>query len=122
MKIIKLKWKGEDLTINENEAFEIGEQIEEIISLNEIALMATAPKFRKLARCYAEMINFAGGHATPQEIHSEMMDQIKEGGEDAQALLVATALEMLVEILMDGAPTGDGGEGKKMPSSSKPAT
>lgn len=117
MNIIKIEWKGETLTINEDEAFEVGERIEEILTLSELAEMGGKPKFYKLARCYSEMVNFAGGHTTPREIHSEMMAQIK-GDNDGGELMIAEAIASLIAILMDGAPEGDGeGEGKKTKAS-----
>ena len=115
MNTLKIEWKGETLTINENEAFEVGERIEEIVTLSELAEMGNKPKFHKLARCYAEMINFAGGNTTPREIHSEMMGQMKG---DESELMIAEAIASLISILMDGAPEGDGeDEGKKTKAS-----
>lgn len=114
MKRIDIEWKGEAYTISESQAFELGERIEEIVTLGELAEMASRPKFRKLAKCYAEIINFAGGRVTAAEIHSEMMDQIKAQNQDASALLAAEAIGTLIEILMDGAPQEEAGdEGKK---------
>ena len=91
MNTLKIEWKGETLTINENEAFEVGERIEEIVTLAELAEMGNKPKFHKLARCYAEMINFAGGNTTPREIHSEMMAQMK-GDNDGGELIIAESI------------------------------
>jgi hypothetical protein len=117
MKAIKIEWKGETLTINETEAFDVGERIEEIVTLAELAEMGNKPKFHKLARCYAEMINFAGGNTTPREIHSEMMGQMK-GDHDGGELMIAEAIASLISILMDGAPESDGEEsGKKTKAS-----
>ncbi len=117
MKPIKIEWKGKTLTINEEEAFLVGERIEEIVTLTELAEMGNKPKFHKLARCYAEMINFAGGNTTPREIHSEMMAQMK-GDHDGGELMIAEAIASLIAILMDGAPEGDGDEGKKKEAAS----
>jgi len=122
MKAIEIEWKGQPLIITESEAFEIGEVIEEVVTLGELADMGERPKFRKLARCYSLMINFAGGKSTPAEVHTMMMDQIKGDGK-AKELLVAHAVGTLVEILMDGAPAGDGDTEKKdAPSSLKVAS
>lgn len=122
MKAIKIEWRGETLVIGESETFELGEQLEEITSLAELAAMGEKPKFHKLARCYAEMINFAGGQATPKEIHTEMMDQIKSGSDEG-VLMIATAIASLIAILMDGAPDDldepdvSGADGKKKKAS-----
>lgn len=112
MKAITIEFKGETLVIGESETFELGEQLEEITSLTELAEMGNKPKFHKLARCYAAMINFAGGNTTPKEIHSEMMEQIKSG-DDSGDLMVAEAIGSLIAILMDGAPEVEESDGKK---------
>lgn len=101
---IKIEWAGREYVISENEAFEIGEKIEDIISLADLSKMAESPNFRRIARCYAEMINFAGGMVTPVEIHSAMMDQLKGGDDKNQLALATAAISVLMEILMDGAP------------------
>ena len=119
MQKIELTWKGEDFTIPESEVFEVGEQIEEIVTLGELSAMSSKPQFRKLSRCFSVMINHAGGTATPAEVHSMMMEQIKAG--TGRGDLATAAISTLVEILMDGAPERDGDEGseKKAASSSK---
>tara|TARA_R110000851_G_scaffold180991_2_gene328660 strand:- start:266 stop:634 length:369 start_codon:yes stop_codon:yes gene_type:complete len=110
MDAITIEWAGEKLTINENEAFEVGELIEEIVTLGELAEMGEKPRFFKLARCYSVMINFAGGNTTPKAVHSEMMKQVKGGGEQS-TLLIGDAIAGLIAILMDGSVTdGDGEE------------
>ncbi len=123
MKDIDIEWKGESFIIKEDEAFELAERIEEIVSISELAAMSVSPKFTKLSRCYAEMINFAGGKATPREVHQLMMAQIKNNAA-VEAELATVAVTTLVAILMDGAPEDDEvepetGEAK---SSSKAAT
>lgn len=113
MKVIKIEWGGETYTINENEAFEIGERIEDIITMGDLAKMQmeASPKFRKLSRCFAEMINFAGGRASPQDVHTQMMAQIKSTEATApEDLFVTIAINTLLEIMMDGVPEGEGGD------------
>lgn len=103
MKAIKIEWRGKTLVIGESEIFELGEQIEEIVSLAELAAMGTNPKLHKLARCYATIVNFAGGNTTPKEIHTEIMDDIKNGENGGQQM-IADAVGTMVAILMDGMP------------------
>jgi len=123
MKRIDIEWKGEAFSVLENEAFALGERLEEIVTLAELANMSSHPKFRKLARCYAEILNFAGAHVTPELIHTEMMNEIKGLGGEAKAEVITAVISTLVEILMDGAPEdGEADEGKKEKSSSKTAT
>jgi hypothetical protein len=122
MKKITIEWRGKPYIITESEAFAVGELVEEIVTLGELSALAANPRFRKIARVYGVMLRHAGAKATDEEVFSEMMDQIKAGGEGGEQLVVASALSALVEILMDGAPTdGDEGEKKTAASSSKPS-
>jgi hypothetical protein len=118
---IKIEWKGQKLVILESDTFELGEAIEEVVSLTQLSSMGKSPQFHKLARCFAIMINFAGGTTTPSEVHKEMMKEIKTGGAEAKGLLALVAVETLITILMDGAPeVGEGAdEGKTVSGSSK---
>lgn len=115
MKTIKIEWGGEKYTIREADAFELGEAIEDIMPLSALSTMAESPNFRRIARCYAEMLNFAGANVTPSEIHSEMMRQLKGASEVSRLELITVAISTLMEILMDGAPedADDGAAGKK---------
>lgn len=123
MKHIELEWQGEQFTISENEAFELGERLEDIVTLAELAEMASKPKFRKLARCYAEMLRFAGARVTPEQVHKQMMAEIKKLDGEKKTMMVAEAIGVLIEILMDGAPMdGEPDEEKKGSHSSKAAT
>ena len=126
MKNIKIEWKGKKIVILESDAFELGEAIEEVVSLTALAQMAEKPQFHKLARCFSIMINYGGGVSTPSEVHKLMMQQVKDGGEQGKAMLVVEAVQTLITILMDGAPTeadgADTTEGKPPASSSKVAS
>ena len=117
MKQISIQWGGENYTIPEKHVFELGERIEDIVSLSDLSKLAESPNFRRIARCYAEMINFAGGHVTAQEVHSAMMDQLKGASDDDRLTVITSAISTLLEILMDGAPEelveGDTSTGKK---------
>ena len=118
MDAIKIDWNGKQLVITESEAFEAGEVIEEIVTLQDLANMAKAPKFHKLARCYAALITFAGGTATPGEIYSAMMGEIRDG-KGKKAEIATAAISTLINILMDGAPAAaDDGAGKTKPDRS----
>lgn len=118
--MIQIEWKGETYVIPENEVFEVGEQIEDIVTLADLHGMATNPRFRKLARCYAVMLRHAGASVTDQDVHTHMMDGLK--GEDDKAILALNAVTTLTNILMDGAPEmdeDDEGDKKKTKSSSR---
>ncbi len=115
MPAIKIDWADQKYTITEEDSFELGERIEDIVSLSALADMAENPNFRRISRCYAEMINFAGGSVTPREIHSAMMDQIKGQSEENSLLIIQSAITKLMDVLMDGAPEGlVGDDGKKI--------
>lgn len=111
---IELEWDGKSYFISESEAFEVGEIVEDIATLPEIAAMETSPKFFKLARCFAAMLRFAGAQVTPQLVHKRMMDEVKSASESERATFIAAAVGSLVALLMDGAPeVEDDGDGKK---------
>lgn len=112
---IKLTWKGKDYTIPEKKAFEVGDEIEDVLTLYELAAMGKRPKFHKLARCFGIMLRFAGCKVSDREVHSEMMTQIKSGaGED---MVAANAVNALMAVLLDGAPEGDGDSPEKTDAS-----
>lgn len=113
MKAIKLEWHGKSYTIAANEAFAVGEAVEDIITIGEIGELASRPKFRKISRVYGVMLRHAGARVTDEEVFSDMMGQVKGAGQDGKELLVASAMAALVEILMDGAPEGDDDGEKK---------
>lgn len=118
MKQISIEWEGEEYTIHETEAFALGERLEDIVTLPELALMGQRPKFRKLARCYAEMLNFAGARTSAEKVHAVMMAEIKGASSDQKQMMISTAIATLLEILMDGAPQEDTGDSKKKTSHS----
>ena len=116
---IDLEWKGKSYTIPSDEAFDVGEKVEDVVTLVELQAMSAAPKFHKLARAYAVLLNHAGARVTPQEIHAAMLDQVKDYAAkgvrpnevEAKQVIAARAVAMLITILMDGAPASDGDEG-----------
>ncbi len=107
MKQISVDWKGKAYTVKEDQAFALAEEIEDIVTLSELGNMGEKPKFIKLARCYAAVVNFAGGHAEPQEVHSHIMASIKGEGDAGKADMLANLAGGLIEMLMDGAPEPD---------------
>lgn len=111
---IVLKFKGQDYVLPEARAFEAGEAVEEIATLPEIIGWSKKPKFVKLARCFAALLAVAGGRATPQEVHAEMMQGFRDGQPGAHL----SALSALVLVLMDGAPKGEGDGAEKQAAAS----
>ena len=111
---IVIVFKGEEFTIPESRAFEIGERVEEIAALSEVLSWAKKPKFFKMARCIGVILRAAGGLMTDREIHQQMMADFTAGNPAAYFM----ALAGLVSVLMDGAPaSGDGGEPEKADAS-----
>lgn len=103
---IVLKWKGAEFRIPDKRAFEIGEQVEDIVTLTEIASWGTSPKFFKIAKCFGAMLRFAGCRVSDAEVHKEMMAGVK-AGTMAEDLVAAQAIAGLIAVLMDGAPDGE---------------
>jgi len=122
MNSISLSFKGKTYSISDDQAFQAGEVVEDIVTLPELARWGDAPKFFKLSRCFGAMLRFAGCKVSDRDVHAEMMAQVKSGGEDQQELLAAQAVGALIAVLMNGAPEDDGeGEVPEKPkASSKP--
>jgi hypothetical protein len=113
-KSIKLEWQGAEYFVGESEVFELAGEIEEVVTLGDLARMKDSPKFVKLSKAYAVMLKFAGAqNVTAQQVHAHIMASIKGASEDAKMSVLLTAVSTLMEILMDGAPeqaSGDGGK------------
>ncbi len=114
MRAIEVEWGGEEYVIPENEAFEVGEAIEDVIALSDLPDLAKRPRFRKIARVYGIILRHAGASVTDAQIHGQMMDQLKSGDADAENMLALQAMAQITEVLMDGAPEVEDAEsGKK---------
>ena len=122
MNKITLKFKDESFTISESQAFEVGEVVEDVVTLPELAKWGESPKFFKLARAYGAMLRFAGCKVSDQEVHAEMMGQIRNAEDGGEEILAAQAVANLIAILMNGAPEEDDDEAapEKKKASSKP--
>lgn len=104
---IVLTWEGEEYTIPEKQAFQVGEDVEDILTVYDLISMGSSVKFRKLAKCFGIMLRHAGCKVSDSQVHSKMMEQVKSGGEDVVA---QNALFALMAVLMDGAPEDEGGD------------
>lgn len=100
MRDIRITWKGKPLTIPASRAFEVGEAVEDIITLREIATWGDRPKFFKMARAYAAILRVAGVIVTPEAVHAEIMRTVPAGQEN----FAMAGLAALAEILMGDAP------------------
>lgn len=109
-----MQWRGDTYTIPATQAFQIGEQVEDIVTLAEIAQWASRPKMHKLARCYATMLRFAGCKVAD----SVVFDEIMAGKADADGnLAAAQAIGALAELLTGGSPAGEGDAPEKISAS-----
>lgn len=107
---IVLTWRGAEYRIPDERAFEAGERVEDVVTLGELMSWGNAPKFHKLARCFATLLRFAGCKVSDREVLADMMAQIKAGGAEGEQLVAAQAVASLVAVLMDGAPTDGAGD------------
>lgn len=114
MRAVVMSWRGKEYTIPATRAFEIGDQIEDIVTLAEISQWAAKPKMFKLARAYGAMLRFAGARAADADVFTDIM----AAKADADGNLVAAqAIGALAELLTGGAPEGKGDAPEK-PSAS----
>lgn len=94
-----MQWRGKNYTIPATSAFEIGEKIEDIATLADVASWGNRPKMFKLARCYGEMLRFAGCKVADATV-LEAITPVAGQEQDA----AATAIKALVDLLLTGAP------------------
>jgi hypothetical protein len=106
---VELIWKGRAYRIAEDEAFAAGEALEDVVTLIELATWGRNMKFRKLARAYAALLNFAGAEVTPQEVHAEFMASVRTAQKGGPEVFAVRAAATLMAILMDGAPPAPAG-------------
>lgn len=114
MRAVNMQWRGKEYTIPATQAFQVGEQIEDIVTLAEISQWASKPKMFKLAKCYAIMLRFAGCKVAD----SVVFDDIMSAKEDANGnLAAAQAIGALAELLTGGSPAADGEPAEKTSAS-----
>lgn len=113
---IKIIWQGAEYRIPDDQAFQIGERVEAIATLDEILSWLQRPRFYKMARCLGEMLRFAGCKVGDKEIHTQLVAQVHR---DTDASSFGAAVFALVDLLMGDAPRDSGGKGD---NSGKPAS
>lgn len=113
---IVLKFRGEEYRVPEARAFELGGEVEEVVTLAEISSWGSAPKFFKIARAFGVMLRFAGCRVSDTEVKAEIdasiaraigTDVTPEAGAEMFAVM---AVQQLQAVLFSGAPPGDGTE------------
>ena len=113
MQPINLTYRGITFSIPASRAFEIGEEVENIISLGEIQSWGNKVPFHRVARAYGAMLRFAGCRVENGEVLQSIMDNLaevglaKSKGTEIETLEIfyQTALGNLTLCLMGGAPT-----------------
>lgn len=111
MAAIRMTWRWETYVIPAHRAFEIGAEVENIVTLGEIGSWGNRVPFFKVARCYGAMLRFAGAKVTDAEVHAEIMANLEAAGKarvagdpDPAELAGMMAMNALVACLMGGAP------------------
>lgn len=115
MQPISMTYRGITFTIPARRAFEIGEEVENIISLGEIQSWGNRVPFHRVARAYGAMLRFAGCKVENGEVLQSIMENLAEvgiakaNGADIESLEIfyQTALGSLTLCLMGGAPRSD---------------
>lgn len=100
MRAVNMHWRGKDYNIPANRAFEIGEQVEDIVTLAEVATWGNRPKLFKLAKVYGAMLRFAGCKVADTTVLEEITP-----GQDGDQNAAAGAVTALVDLLLSGAKT-----------------
>lgn len=111
---ITLKFRGETYTVPESKAFALGAEVEEVVTLAEIASWGKHPKFFKIARAFGVMLRFAGCKVSDADVKAEidasMMRAVGEGSDklDVEQMFAIMAVEQLQAVLFNDAPQGGG--------------
>jgi hypothetical protein len=118
MPAIRMNWRGETYVIPAHRSFEIGAEVEGIVTLGEIGTWGNRVPFFKVAKCFGAMLRFAGAKVSDAEVHAEIMSNLEAAGKarvagdaDPAELAGMAAMNALVACLMGGAPKSDDPEG-----------
>ena len=127
IKVISIEWNGQKGTINENEAFEAAEAIEDHVTVFELYGMLQdhkSLKIAQIAKAYAALCRVAGIKAEPKDVASALRQALRstKKGEDGFWSQVMGVVNPLLNILTDGAPEGESGEDKDPGNAKKAAS
>ena len=112
---ISLTYRGVKFSIPATRAFQIGEEVEGIISLGEIEHWGNKVPFHRVARAYGAMLRFAGCKVENAEVLQSIMDNLSEVGAARAAgkditdleIFYQSALQSVSFCLMGGAPRSE---------------
>lgn len=105
MRDIAFEYGGREYRIPATRAFAVGEQVEDIATIAEVASWAKKPRFHKIARCYGAMLRFAGASVSDEEIHRDILSGALAGNTEKLALAGQAINALLLILLGDAAPT-----------------
>lgn len=115
---IKLTFKGQEYAVPESRAFDLGERVEEVVTLAEMASWGRSPRYFKIAKAFGVMLRFAGCKVSDAEVKAELdasiMAAARDNGADegdVREIFAIKAVEQLQAVLFDGAPSADGESG-----------
>lgn len=108
---IVLTFRGQEYRVPDSEAFRLGEQIEDIITIGDMPRLFKNPRYFMISRCFGVMLRFAGCVVSDREVHRDMMASVKSGGPGSGRVAALEALLAIGAVLMDGAPEPDGEAG-----------
>lgn len=117
---LTIQWQGKDYTILASDAFDVADQIEDVITISEIPSLAAKPKLTTIAKVYGIMLRYAGAKVRDDEIRSAILREMKSG--QTENMMADGVILALLEILFDGATNDDedAPEPKKESALSKP--
>ena len=118
---ILIEWDGRTYTIPEDEAFAAAEAVEEVVTLGELS--DGKMRLTKVAKGYSALLRHCGAVVPPEAVHRKlvqaMADYIQGGKADkaaAEKLVILTATQSLLAVIMSGAGALDlGGGASKNP-------
>lgn len=108
---IILIFRGQEYRIPDSKAFQVGEAVEDIVTIAQLPALLRDPKYHVIARCFGVMLRFAGCQVSDRDVHREMMSAVKSGKAGAGHEAAFSALVSIGSVLMDGAPESDAPEG-----------
>ena len=106
MQSVEFDWNGATYSITEDQVFEVVAELEEVITLSELAAMEDKIKFNKLASAFTVVLSFVGVPAKQVDVYRALMNDVRNGGEN-ELKLVMTVVTTLVNILMGGSPEAE---------------
>ena len=108
MNPINLSFRGVDYVIPAARAFEVGEAVERIVTLGEMAAWGSKVPFFTVAKCFAVMLNLAGAKVTKEDVIGQIMADLNAGSDGKTTGASAVqAVQALAACLMGGAPPSD---------------